>query len=143
MSSAPAAGSTDLERLLSAASMAGTGAGPRRWSTLALGWLCGGQWRLLETCARLFDNTVGWSVVMEVPSPHGGSAAARLVRESAMLDATIRPKSKKAKKAKAGGPSAKQSSSSSPVKADGVPGNLSLVAHIACIVDAVHDAGAM
>ena len=36
----------------------------------------------------------------------------------------------------------KQKSSSSPIKADGMPGNLSLVALVACIVNAVHDAGA-
>ena len=92
-SSAPEAGFTDLDRLLSAASVArgskSNKDGPsrrgedhselsallssrpengamfdchvsvRRWSALALGWLCGGQVRLLETCARLLGDGGG------------------------------------------------------------------------------------
>ena len=84
---------------------------------LALGWLAagkGGCWRHARGCSTTRRaGRARWRCVLHTEDPP-------------------RPSSR-------GGLSAKQSSSS-PIKADGVPGSLFLAALVACIINAVHDA---
>eukprot|EP00984_Skeletonema_dohrnii_P038837 scaffold42546_cov183-Skeletonema_dohrnii-CCMP3373.AAC.1 len=101
----------------------------RRWAVLAFGWLCKGQKRLLETCMTLLTRDESWNEVMELPPVESKSA----------LEAADAAASKKKKKKKD-----TKKRPLSPVnegQVEGVPGNLSLLVFVCCMIDMIYDAG--
>ena len=100
----------------------------RRWAVLAFGWLCKGQKRLLETCVTLLTRDEWWNEVMELPSYESKSA----------LEAVAAASKKKKKKDTKKRPFSPTLEANGQV--EGVPGNLTLLVFVCCMIDMVYDA---
>ena len=103
----------------------------RRWAVLAFAWLCKGQKRLLGTCITLMMRDESWYEVMELPP---------LETQSAVEDTAATTSKKKSKKKDTKKRSLSTTMPSSG-QGEGVPGNLSLLAFICCMIDMIYDAG--
>lgn len=110
----------------------------RRWAVLAFGWLCNGQNKCLDMGTNMLMQCEGWGKIMEMSGLQNDSS---LVADSKSTTTTKKKKLKESKLSLTS-ISAGLVNTGNNKQTPKIPGNVSLIIFISCVIDMIYDAGA-